>query len=106
MKLGGFPLTIGADWAGIGADSEAIQSLIHHSTVTFASEIDDPSREVLQKFVSPEFMTADAMCRTPAGDRPVDVYVAGFPCQPFSAIGGQGRGQRPKGTLPSILPIT
>ena len=55
--------------------------------VKFASELDDEAREVPTRRFEIQEMTSDIKHRGENEEQCVDVYVVGFPCQPFSTAG-------------------
>ena len=81
------PITIAADCAGIGSGIEGVAKVCEDHSVEFISEIDDATREVCTLFAKPEDVRSNVLLRHKKRDVHSDVYIAGFPCQPFSAAG-------------------
>lgn len=83
------PLRVGTDCSGIGTPLLALRALgivFHH---VFASEIDPQARRTLQANHPADIVYTDLRRRDLHAVPQVDVYIAGFPCQPFSLAGLQ-----------------
>ncbi len=96
-------ISYGSDCTGLDAPFIAIiQACRCHCS--FASECDEKLRDIVMHSSRPDVMTRDFL-RTDAASRPVvDIYVCGFPCQPYSLAGGRlGSHDRRSGFLPQIL---
>ena len=89
-------LRVGTDCSGIEAPIQALRVLgvPHHHR--FASDIDRHCVQTIKLNYAPEVLYGDPEGAHPDGDvthRPsesvpdIDLYVAGFPCQPFSSAG-------------------
>lgn len=83
---------LGTDCSGICAVSAALHVIgIDNYTYEFASDIDPNCRELLSRLPTPpktihQDMTKRNLNRLPR----VNLYVAGFPCQAYSRMNGQG----------------
>lgn len=78
-------ITIGTDCSGIEAPIQALRQLkIPHRHI-FSSEIDKKAKASLLANYNPEIFYDSIF--EPRVLQQVDVYVAGFPCQPFSKLG-------------------
>lgn len=80
-------LTIGTDCSGIEAPIEALRQLNIPFEHKWACEIDAYARESIQANYHPQTMFDDIIKRNHKQLPDVDVYVCGFPCQPFSLLG-------------------
>ena len=59
----------------------------HHHV--FSCENEPQAVKTIQANFAPQFLYPDIMTRNVADMPSVDVYIAGFPCQPFSVAGKQ-----------------
>ena len=80
-------LTVGADCAGMGSGIEAIMKACPRSHVVFASEQDDETRKHLQNNFFMSNQHSDVGDRPARHDTHVNLYICGFPCQPYSTAG-------------------
>ena len=94
-------IRIGSDCAGLNGTALALESPNIAYAEVFASDVDPKARSVLSmNFKLPEerkpgvgIVYDDCATRDVAADAPVDLYTAGFPCQPCSRQ-GQRKGPR------------
>lgn len=82
-------IKIGTDCSGIEAPIQALLNLKIPFRHVFSSEIDKYCIESIKANYSPEFIFSDITTRNIDDIPNIDLYVAGFPCQPFSCAGKQ-----------------
>jgi len=80
-------LRVGTDCSGIEAPIQALKKLkipIHH---VFASEIDKHCIDSIEANYNPDIIYPDMKNRNVKEIPDIDLYICGFPCQPFSSAG-------------------
>jgi DNA (cytosine-5)-methyltransferase 1 len=85
-------IRIGCDCAGIETPIMALENLGINISHQFSCDIDAAVRQVALANFSPATYYDDITVRNnsdPTVPRDLDLYVAGFPCQPFSRQGKQ-----------------
>jgi len=80
-------LKIGTDFSGIGAPEQALKNLGYDFEMVFFCEIDKPAARSYQAIHAIKKYYEDITKRDHAEVEPLDLYVAGFPCQSFSMAG-------------------
>lgn len=89
-------LRIGTDCSGIEAPIQALIQLNIPHTHVFSSDIDKYCIQSIKANYSPQILFGDKESQFPDGDirnrdnstlPDIDLYVCGFPCQPFSQAG-------------------
>ena len=80
-------LKVGTDCSGIEAPIQALDNLKEKYEHMFSSEIDPMIRETIKANWNPGVIYEDVTKRDNSKTPYVDIYVAGFPCQPFSVAG-------------------
>lgn len=79
-------IAIGTDCAGIEAPIDALKQLNIPFTHAFSCEIDEKARTVISANTKPAQMYTDITNRDHKKLSPIDLYVCGFPCQPFTIM--------------------
>ena len=82
-------LTIGTDCSGIEAPIQAIKQLHLPFIHKWACEIDKYARQSILANYAPEILYEDITKRDVKKLPNIDLYICGFPCQPFSLIGNK-----------------
>lgn len=87
-------MIVGTDCSGIDAPIVALQKLGVRFTYAFASEIDEKARKTLlanleRSRSQPKHFYNDMTLRDENTLPKIDLYVSGFPCQPFSISGSR-----------------
>ena len=77
-------ITIGTDCSGMDAPIKALQKLHVEFQHKFSCENDKEAVKTIMANFKPEIMESDIRDRDMKSTPYVDIYVAGFPCQPFS----------------------
>jgi len=81
-------LKIGTDCSGIEAPIEALKNICNKYDLSyeheFSSEISEYATEYIKNNHNPKILFNDMTKRKPEEIPYVDIYVSGFPCQPFS----------------------
>ena len=80
-------IKVGTDCSGIEAPIEALIQLGVEFEHVFSSEIDKFAIQSIKANYNPGILYGDIMKRDVRDVPYVDLYVAGFPCQPFSSVG-------------------
>ena len=84
-------MTVGTDCSGMDTPIQALRNLGLPYRHVFSSDVDETCRKFIRENHNPETLYEDISSRDIQKVAPVDVYIAGFPCQPFS-IAGKKRG--------------
>jgi|TARA_Y100000389_G_C17416714_1_gene494188 DNA (cytosine-5)-methyltransferase 1 len=81
-------IKIGTDCSGIEAPIEALQNICNEHNLSFehefSSEISVYATEYIKNNHNPKILFNDMTKRKPTDIPYVDIYVSGFPCQPYS----------------------
>ena len=81
-------LKIGTDCSGIEAPIEALNNICNEYNLNyeheFSSEISEYATEYINKNHNPKILFNDMTKRKPEDIPYIDIYVSGFPCQPYS----------------------
>lgn len=80
-------LKIGTDCSGIEAPIQALQQLGIPFEHKWSCEIDKFARQSIEANYTPEIIFTDITQRDHTQLPDIDLYVCGFPCQPFSLMG-------------------
>lgn len=92
-------LSVGTDCSGIEAVLFALQNLNIQYTHEFSCEVDKHAKKSLLANFSPRMFYDNIMGRNIEIMPYVDLYVCGFPCQPFSSVGSRKGFNDTKGTI-------
>lgn len=92
-------LRVGTDCSGIEAPIQALIKLKIPFTHVFSSEIDKYCIESIKANYSPEIIFGDILTRDTDSLPDIDLYVCGFPCQPFSMLGSRKGIKDNRGTV-------
>ena len=91
------PLLVGTDCSGLESPLQALDNLKVRYRHVFSCESDAHLKKFISYNFKPEKYYDDITTRDNSKTPYVDLYVAGFPCQPFSVAGHQHGFQDPKG---------
>jgi DNA (cytosine-5)-methyltransferase 1 len=92
-------IKIGTHFSGIGSPEAALRYLgLPHKSI-FACEIDKYARASFNEMHHTESMVEDVTTSDWSSYEPLDLYVAGFPCQAFSTAGKRLGFNEARGTL-------
>lgn len=97
----GKSISVGTDCSGIEAPLMALDLLGVNYTHLFSSEIDKNCIDFIERNFAPKLpIYIDLKTRNVKDMPPVDLYIAGFPCQTFSSLGrNEGFDNNLKGTI-------
>ena len=93
------PLRVGTDCSGIEAPIMALQMASIPFSHEFSSDIDHHCIASIQANYNPKIIFRDMRNRKLEDIPNIDLYVCGFPCQPFSVAGDRGGVLDPRGTI-------
>ena len=95
----GLPVTLGTDFDGMGVPRLALEALGVPFVHRFGSECAKAARAFALANGTPDVQYRDAAARDGRLAPDVQLYVAGFPCQAYSAAGAQAGPSDPRGRL-------
>jgi hypothetical protein len=80
-------LRVASDFSGMGPETFALRNLGVPHELVFCAETAAPARKFLMQNSDPCILYGDVGLRKHASAPSSDVFVSGFPCQPFSSLG-------------------